>query len=229
MLDKLNMKRYIIYIACFISVMLGVSCEKGDDYYYNYNTSAIKHEGSVYDFLVHQPGVYDSLALVLERLPQLKTYLDDSQSQLTFFAINNRSFALALTNLNIARNNNGLSNLYLEDIDLEILETLMYRYVFDGEYSVSVFKPYLDGISLYSAKYEYEMHVLYEVLTSSGLVGGGQQQLMFSDVNGSIYQRYWDSTTTSSVDMNTTNGIVHTLTPRHEFGFGKLTTLLATD
>ncbi|NGM61606.1 hypothetical protein G5B30_06710 [Sphingobacterium sp. SGG-5] len=221
------MMKYVTYTAFLISVLFAAGCQKGDSHYLDYNTSAIKYEGTVYDFLIHQPGVYDSLALVLERLPQLKAKLNNPQSHVTFFAANNRAFALALTNLNIARKNNGLKSLYLEDIDLGLLDELMYRYVFDEEKSVEDFKPYLDGVSVFSSKYGYEMHVLYQVLTSSGLVGGGQQQLMFSDVNGSIYQRYWDSTTTSSVDMYTTNGILHTLTPRHEFGFGKLTIYLS--
>lgn len=221
------MTRYITYAAFFVSVLFTIGCKKGDDHYLNYNTSAIRHDGTAYDYLIHQPGVYDSLALVLERLPELKNVLNNEGANLTLFAINNRSFALALTNMNMARKANGLAPLYLEDINLNLLETLMYRYLFAERHSVSEFKPFLDGMSVFSFKNGYEMHVLYQVLTSSGLVGGGQQQLMFSDVNGSIYQRYWDSTVTSSVDLNTDNGIVHTLSPRHEFGFGKLTILLS--
>jgi len=219
--------RYITYTTFFVCLLFTMSCEKGDDHYLNYNTSAIRHDGTMYDYLIHQPGVYDSLALVLERLPELKNYLNNEQSNMTLFAINNRSFELALTNLNLARKNNNLVPLYLEDIDRDLLEKLMYRYVFTDRQRVNDFRPFVDGMSVFSLKYDYEMHVLYQVLTSSGLVGGGQQQLMFSDVNESIYQRYWDSTVTSSVDLNTDNGIVHTLSPRHEFGFGKLTILLS--
>ena len=66
------------------------------------------------------------------------------------------------------------------------------------------------------------MHVFYMLLSSSGLEQGGRQQLVFSDVNNSIYQRYWNSTTTETVNFNTQNGVIHTLTARHEFAFGKL-------
>lgn len=219
--------RYITYAAFFLSVFCMIGCEKGDDHYLKYNTSAIKHDGTVYDYLINQPGVYDSLVLVLERLPDLKSYLDDTNNDITFFAINNRSFELALTNLNIVRRNNNLGPLYLEDVDLETLSLLTHRYVFDEKQSVSVFRPFLDGMSMLSIKYGYEMHVQYQVLPSSGLIGGGQQQLTFSDVNESIYLRNWNRTVTSSVDLNATNGIIHSLSPRHEFGFGKLTNLLS--
>lgn len=101
--------RYITYAAFFLSVLCVIGCEKGDDYYLKYNTSAITHDGTVYDYLINQPGVYDSLVLVLERLPDLKTYLDNPNNDITFFAISNRSFELALTNLNIARRNNNLA------------------------------------------------------------------------------------------------------------------------
>ncbi|HMR20077.1 MAG TPA: hypothetical protein PKA53_12320, partial [Sphingobacterium sp.] len=72
------MTRYITYAAFFISVLFAISCEKGDDHYLKYNASAIRHDGTIYDFLIHQPGVYDSLALVLERLPDLKNHLNNA-------------------------------------------------------------------------------------------------------------------------------------------------------
>lgn len=219
--------KYITYAALFLSVLFMVGCEKGDDQYLKYNASAIKHDGTLYDYLIHQPGVYDSLVLVLERLPDLKAYLDNPSSEITFFAVNNRSFELALTNLNIARRTNNLEPIYIEEIDLTLLSTLTHRYVFDETHSVEVFRPFLDGMSLFSSNFGYEMHVQYQVLPSSGLLGGGQQQLTFSDVNESIYHRNWNRTVTSSVDLNTDNGILHTLSPRHEFGFGKLTTNLS--
>lgn len=203
------------------------SCEKGDDYYYNYQKSDQFYDGSIYNYLMEQGGTYDSLAFVLERLPALKEKLNQTDRKITFFALNNRSFEIALENLNFQREINGLNKIYLEDIDLAVLDTLAHRYVFDEELPVAGFSTYQDGRSVFSAKYDYEMHVLYEVLTASGLVDGGQQQLTFSDVNGSIYERYWNSTVTATVDFKTKNGVIHTLAPRHEFGFGKLTTYLS--
>ncbi|MBE8712798.1 fasciclin domain-containing protein [Sphingobacterium hungaricum] len=219
--------KYLSLVIVSISCFIFCSCNKGDSYYYDYQKSEQLYEGTIYSYLMGQRGTYDSLAVVLERLPDLKSVLNQSDSSVTFFAMNNRSFKLALENLNNARKVNGRSPIYLEDIDLAVLDTLSYRYLFNSEHPVSDFESYLDGQSIYSSKFNYEMHVVYKVLTSSGLVGGGQQQLMFSDTNGSIYQRYWNSTNTSTVDFMTRNGVIHTLDARHEFGFGKLLTYLS--
>ncbi|TJZ59734.1 hypothetical protein FAZ15_12585 [Sphingobacterium olei] len=219
--------KYISFLLFTLGISGMLSCQKGDSHYYDYQKAEQLYNGSIYSYLINQKGTYDSLALVLERLPDLKEKLNQTNNDITLFAVNNRSFALAVENLNVARKQNGLPPLYLEDIKLDVLDTLAQRYVFDERYPVSDFESYLDGQSIFSTKYDYEMHVLYKVLTSSGLVNGGQQQLMFSDVNESIYQRYWNSTTTATVDFKTENGIIHTLTARHEFGFGKLTAYLS--
>lgn len=218
-----RLMKLFYFLVVLISTSLFFSCEKSNNYYSNFNSSEIKHNGTTYDFLVNQKGVYDSLILVLERLPRIKSLLSNPDSSCTFFAINNRSFALAISNLNSQRKKFGFSAVGLEDIKSDILDTLIDRYVFNEKLHVDYFVPYLDGKEVLSKKYHYKMHIKYDVLSSSGLVGGGQQELVFSDVNGSIYERYWNSTNTVVVDFNTLNGVIHTLVPRHEFGFGKLT------
>lgn len=223
---RMIMKRLLYIILC-CSLFLSLSCEKGDDYYYGYETKEQLYNGTIYDYLMHQKGTYDSLAIVLERLPDLKERLDNPDSSLTFFAINNRSFALAIKNLNTARKSNNLPEIYLEDLDFLALDSITNRYIFPQELPVSNFEDFSDGKTIYSDKYNYSMQVLHTVLTSSGLVDGGQQQLTFSDRNNSNYIRYWNSTVTSNVDFKTKNGVIHTLSPRHEFGFGKFTTYLS--
>lgn len=223
------MKRISTLLLITISLLGMFSCQKGDTYYYDYQRGEQLYDGTIYEYLSRQKGTYDSLVLVLERLPELRNLLNHPDSSLTLFAVNNRSFELALKNLNIARTQNNLGPLYLEDLNLALLDTLSFHYVFDESYPVSVFESYLDGESIFCSKYNYEMHVLYRILSASGLVGVGQQQLQFSDMNESIYVRYWNITNTSSVNFNTKNGVIHTLTPGHEFGFGKLTTFLANE
>ena len=215
--------KYLYGLLLSVVSLIGlVSCHKADNYYYNFKQEEQMFDAVIYDYLMQQPGIYDSLAIVLERLPSLKSKLSDKNKHLTFFAANNRSFSLAIANLNNARRHRDLAPMYLSDISVDILEVLMHRYVFDKPYKVADFETYLDGRSLNSSKFDYEMHVFYMLLSSSGLEQGGRQQLVFSDVNNSIYQRYWNSTTTETVNFNTQNGVIHTLTARHEFAFGKL-------
>ena len=222
------MKNLLKIVLIFISIAITYSCQKGDSYYYDYEKKEQLYEGTIYDYLINQKGSYDSLAIVLERLPDLKDRLSNPDSTLTFFAINNRSFQLAIENLNTARKANKLDPIYLDELDYLALDSITNRYIFNSEYPVSMFEGFSDGQTIYSDKYGYSMQVLHSVLTSSGLVGGGQQQLTFSDRNNSNYHRYWNSTVTSNVDLRTQNGIIHTLSPRHEFGFGKFTTYLST-
>ncbi|TJY61372.1 hypothetical protein FAZ19_21820 [Sphingobacterium alkalisoli] len=223
------MKGMKILILLISSVVLVTSCEKSDDHYYDYQKTNITYDGTVYDYLIHQPGVYDSLVLMLERLPALKSKLNDPQNEVTFFAVNNRSFELAIANLNSTRMSAGLSPLYIEDFNLNVLDTLAYRYVFDQNIDIHGIRNYKDGQTFASSKYDYTMHTQYRVLTSSGIVGGGEQQIVFSDVNESIYKRYWQSTNTKSVDLQVTNGIFHTLSSQHDFGFGKLNKYFSTN
>lgn len=219
----------ILTIVILISTFLNFGCQKGNDYYYNYDQKEQYYDGTIYQYLINQKGAYDSLAIVLERLPDLKERLDNQDSTLTFFAINNRSFALAIENLNTARKSNKLKPIYLDDLDFLALDSITNRYIFSEEYPVLKFEGFSDGQTIYSDKYGYSMQVLYTILTSSGLVAGGQQQLTFSDRNNSNYHRYWNSTVTSNVDFKTKNGVIHTLSPRHEFGFGKFTSYLSTN
>lgn len=218
----------LLSIVLFMSILLAFSCKKGDNFYYDYKQNNQVYEGTIYQYLINQKGTYDSLAIVLERLQDLKAKLNNPDSALTFFAINNRSFAFALENLNTTRKSNSLEPIYLEDLDFLTLDSITYRYLFSQEYPVIEFEDFSDGKTIYCDKYNYSMQILYNVLPSSGLVGGGQQQLEFTDRNNSNYTRFWETTTTATVDLKTKNGIIHTLSPRHEFGFGKFTSYLST-
>ncbi|MCA5005916.1 hypothetical protein [Sphingobacterium bovistauri] len=213
--------RYI-YIV-FISIFIITSCEKGNDYYVDFTKSNITFDGTIYDYFSTKPGEYDSLILLLEILPEVKTKLSKPDASLSYFAVNNRSFSLAIENLNNARKKIGLGPLYLEDLDKLILDQLANKYLFDQMISINDLKDQWDGVVYKSSKYNYDMHWEYRVLTASGLVDYGNQQIVFSDVNNSIYRRYWQNSNTKSVDLNATNGYIHTLTSQHEFAFGKLT------
>lgn len=211
--------RYILFSWFAVSL---AGCERANDFYYDYSQNKAEYDGTIYNYLINQPGVYDSLVLVLERVPELKNRLNSNAEQTTCFAINNRSFEIAISNLNTSRRVEGRSPLYIEDFDIDVLDTLIHRYVFDEPIDIELVKPYLDGVTIVSAKYDYDMHAQYNVLTSSGFVGGGEQQIIFSDVNESDYKRYWQSVPTRAVDLRTSNGIMHTISSQHDFGFGKL-------
>lgn len=211
-----------------ILLLVNISCEKGDSHYYNYSTETKVFDGTIYDYLKSQKGVYDSLLLVLDRLPDLRAKLQNPDSAYTLFAVTNRSFDLALEALNTTRSLTGRSNLYLEDVGLIDLDSMVNRYVITEEFDTQQLKPFIDGQVVTSTKNNYKMHIQYRVLDASGFVGGGQQQLIFSDTNNSIFQRYWQRVNTSVVDQRTKNGIIHILSAGHDFGFSKFTSKYST-
>lgn len=199
------------------------SCNKEDNYYYDFETADKKYEGTIYEYLKSERGVYDSLLLVLDRVPDLRAKLNNPDSTLSLFAVTNRSFQLAVDALNTTRRLTGKSPLYLEDVGLLDIDSMVNRYVLNEEYDTKMLAPFIDGQVVQSTKYAYRMHIQYRVLDASGFVGGGQQQLIYSDTNNSIFQRYWQGINTSAVNIRTKNGIIHILSSGHDFGFNKFT------
>lgn len=224
------MKANIIikYLVVLLSIMIGVSCQKGDNYFSNYSSESKVYDGTIYDYLKNQKGTFDSLVLVLERLPDLRRKLQNEDSTLTLFAVNNRSFELAIKSLNTTRALTKKESLFLEDVGLVDLDSFTNRYVLDQTYNTSDIAPFIDGVTVVSTKNNYNMHIQYKVLNASGYYQGGEQQIIFSDTNRSIFQRYWQRINTISVNIKTKNGVIHILSPGHDFGFGKFTSKYST-
>lgn len=216
------MKRLLKISLVFILLLSAFSCKKGDDYYYDYTKEAEVYDGTIYEYLKNQKGVFDSLVLVLNRLPKLENLLNDEAEELTLFAVSNRSFDLGISAMNTNRNIIGKAPLYLEDLALNELDSLTSRYIFEGVHSSEKLAPFIEGQLLKSYQYEYEMHLQHEILDASGFVEGGEQQIQLSDVNNSIFERYWNTINTKAVNIHTKNGVIHILSPNHDFGFGKL-------
>lgn len=207
-------------ILGLVAGFLLTSCEKGDNYYANYENQIQTYDGNVYQYLNEQVGVYDSLLLVLDRLVPLRDTL--KKGDITLFALTNKSFELAVDNMNKKRAIANKKPLYLEDVNRNDLDSLMSRYIFNTQISTETVRDLEDGDYFYGVKYNYKMHVQYNKLNASGFVNGGQQQLVFTDPNNSIFDRYWQSTPTNSVNIKTQNAMIHVLSPDHDFGFNKL-------
>lgn len=213
--------RLLIILPLLVLALQG--CKKGDSHYYDYHSEESVYEGTIYSYLKNQPGVFDSLLLVLDRVPELRTKLNNPDLSLTLFAVSNRSFVLAVDALNTTRSLTGRDLLYIEDVGLKDLDSMTNRYVFDQPYDTRQVAPFIDGQIVESNKAAYKMHIQYRVLNASGFVNGGRQELIFSDTNNSIFQRYWQRINTSAVNIRTKNGIIHILASGHDFGFGKFT------
>ncbi|MCX2452743.1 hypothetical protein OQX61_15800 [Pedobacter sp. PLR] len=190
--------------------------------YYNYENKIQQFDGSALDYLNSQKGLYDSLLLVLDRLPALKDSL--AKRRLTVFAVTNKSFEISVGNLNAIRKRNNKAPIYLANMDIAQLDTMTSRYLIRGKYETQDLSTFVDGLMVNSIVHNYPMHVLYQKLDASGFKEGGPQVLTFSDTKESIFVRYWQRTPTNAVNIKTNNAIVNIVSPGHDFGFGDFVT-----
>ena len=190
--------------------------------YHDAEVADKSYPGTTYEYLRSKPGIYDSLLLVIDRIGLKKTLSDSS---ITLFAVTNSSFSLALTNLNNLRNKSDKLPLYLENIDLNQLDTMICQYIIKGKI-LSDQMTLQDGLNLSSIRFNYPMHGKLERGASSGFANGGTEMIRFSNTNRSQFVRNWVTTTTGSNNVKTSNGIIHIITPDHIFGFNQFVSRL---
>lgn len=213
-----------ITLSYLISLFVFASCEKSNTYFEDFNPQTNVYDGDIFSYIESKPGVYDSLVVILDRLPAIKDSLRSHENDYTLFAINNRSIELALASLNNVRKQSNKAPLYLEDLAIDELEHIVCRYIFKGNVHSDSINELKDGTYIYGLKYGYQMHAQYNETAATGLVGFGPQEIIFSDTNSSIFHLYWVRTNTVSINVKTDNGLVHMLTPGHDFGFNKFIT-----
>jgi hypothetical protein len=211
---------YKLLMICAVIAIVTVSCKKGDQTYYGAaKQNFTSYDGSAMDYLRAQTGVYDSLLVLVDRIPGLQDSL--TNKKITFFSITNKSFETAVKTLNRERAFENKAPLYLKDLDAAVLDTIVYKYVINGAYLTTDISSQSNGVNFSGLKYNYPMHVDYQLLSASGYVGAGEQQLIFSDTNNSTISSNWVSATTQVLNIKTKNGIIHVLSPGHIFGFNQ--------
>jgi hypothetical protein len=204
---------YISAFLCSAMLLLG-ACSK-DGGYYEPKIMDKDFNGNAYEYLKSKPGVFDSLIQVIDRLGLQSTLQDSS---ITLFAVTNQSFQLAITNLNNIRQLADRPSEFLSNVKKEHLDTMMTQYILRGKY-VSDSLTLQDGKRLFGVRHGYPMQAKLVRSTSSGFPGGGPEVINFRDTKRSQFERNWITTTTSSINIQTSNAVVHVVTPDHVFGF----------
>ncbi|WP_084529480.1 fasciclin domain-containing protein [Pedobacter caeni] len=209
----------VMAIALF---MILQGCKKTDKTYYEYENKIQEFDGNALSYLQAQNGIYDSMLVVLKRLPHLEDSL--KTKNLTVFAVTNKSFETAVKNLNTTRKAQNKKPISLAEADLAQLDTMMCKYLVREKFRSEDFQNYSDGAFVKSLKFGYPMHILYTKASASGLVNGGPQILTYSDPRNSIFVKFWQRSPTNAVNIATHNSIIHVVAPGHEFGFNDFTT-----
>lgn len=231
-MKHLNQFKVRVILAFSFSLMIILtmqSCKKVDDTYVDYQPTAGNFDGNALQYLESQPEVYDSLLFALNRVPRLADTL--ATDSVTLFAVSNRSFDLALENINQARHDSipQMPRISLATIDSAVLDTFLCRYILKERVISKDIEEFADGLFFETIGYQnergndtaYNMQMQYVRTNASGYKGGGPKAITFSDPKGSIFYRFWVRVNTITVDIKTKNAIVHLLPPGHDFGFGE--------
>lgn len=221
---KKNIRRTINTAAVVVLLALTIwSCQKAGGDYYDYENPNAAYNGNIIEFLAAQNGIYDSMLYVINKT-SLGAELNNGTH--TLFAVPNKSFSIAFENLNALRKAQVKAPMSLAQSDSTELDTLIRRYVLPGKIVTDSISHLFDGRWYGSLDDGYEMQLRYERQSANGYIGGGPQQIVFSDPKNSQFERYWVRARTASVNIETSNGIVHILLPSHEFAFGDATVKL---
>ena len=215
----------VFFFRTLLAVLLSTTlfaCKKSNLAYYNYENNLKDYKGSALEYIKSQPGVYDSLMVVLDRLPAIEDSLQNEN--VTLFAVTNKSFQISVESLNAVRKKTNKAPIYLATADLAQLDTMICKYIIPGKLTTADFESYSDGLLIKSLKYQYAMHVAYTKANASGFNGGGPAIITFTDPKNSIFVRYWQSTPTNAVNIKTNNAVVNVIAPGHDFGFGDFVT-----
>ncbi|WP_214069885.1 hypothetical protein [Mucilaginibacter sp. dw_454] len=226
------LKKYLVGIA-FAAVAFQTGCKPESG---NHDSVKVISTSNLttYDYLKSKTGVYDSLLMLVDKFPGMKTILTDST--VTLFAPSNASFQLAVQNLNALRNAAGQGPIYLSQIvngsagvtgaeaiakakrDSANLDTMVSKYIIRKLFVANDFAVG-DGQTVYSVRGGYPMHGQRIFANAEGYQNGGVEAIEFASTKRSLFVSFWSKTQTTSVNFHTKNGIVHLLNPDHVFGF----------
>jgi len=213
-----QMNRYFNILCLSIMIIIGwTSCAKVEGYYDFENKESI-YNGNTIAYFESKPEVFDSLLTVLNRFPELKEKV--RSEAVTVFAPTNASFEIALNSFNLVRINQNKSPLYINDLDMVQLDTVINKYLVQGLVTTDSML-YVDGLYMKTLNYDLPMHAQRIKEEASGLVDGGLVRVYYSDTKKSNFVSQWTRSQSQAVNISTTNGIVHILANGHEFGFGE--------
>jgi hypothetical protein len=199
---KIEMKYTAGIFLC--TLLCIAACTKYDGYYTYENTEKV-FSGSSLAYLQSKPGVFDSVLLVLDRLPDLKDAVENEE--VTVFAPTNAAFQTALSNLNLVRDNQGKARLSIRNLDLDQLDTLMTKYIGVGLMSTDS-TLYIDGLFVQTYHIEHPMHAQRVKEDASGLVDGGVEIMYYSDTKENSFQSQWVRASSSAVNIFTSKCFV---------------------
>lgn len=208
-------KKISFYVIISLLFFTGIRCEKSYDLYRNAKPT-IDISDNMYDFLKDRNNIYDTLIYLLD-----KTGLDEviKNEEVTFFVPQDVSITTEMKNLNKTRKDFGKKTIWtIDSVPTPVWDTLLRRYILSGIVNSDSLN-YADGVQLTTMSYGYKVNGKRIEVNASGVVGGGPFEIIYSDMKGSRFIKDWSRSETQTIDIKTSNGMIHILEDRHLFGF----------
>jgi hypothetical protein len=206
----------LLLVGLFIA-----ACKK--DYYLDGGLADPHYNGTIYDYLVKNPYLFDTVAYVIEKAGLKETLQNDS---ITFFSPTDQSIKDALEVLNEYRYLMAEDSVHLADIDPAVWRQFLSRYIIRGKYPAKRFAR-IDPVNVYAYPginyvmdngYILNIGLVYQDYNNVEAVGA--RLLLLTDIT-------YDPATfsnnpaviVSTSDIQPVNGILHVLNIKHVFGF----------
>ena len=204
-----------------IAGLLFSGCKK--DYYIDSGLADPHYKGTIYDYLVQNPDLFDTVAYVVEKAGLKEMLQNDS---VTFFTPTDQSIVDAMNDLNSYRHVMVEDSVKLADIPPKVWKKFLTMYMLKGKYTANKFAR-IDPVNVYAypginyvmnSGYILNIGLIYQ--NYNGVEAVGARILQLTDIT-------YDPVTFANnpkvlvmtSDIQPTNGVLHVLNFRHAFGF----------
>ncbi|HEY9261384.1 fasciclin domain-containing protein [Chitinophaga sp.] len=201
--------------------LLMSACKK--DYYVDGGLADPHYNGTVYDYLVKNPYLFDTIAFIVEKAGLKDMLQNDS---VTFFAPTDQSIGDALGQLNEYRYIMVEDSAHLSDIPGSVWRKFLMRYIMKGKHTANQFARVdpnnvyaYPGINYVMAEgYIVNIGLIYQ--NYNGVEAVGARVLRLTDITyDPVTYRNNPYVMVASSDIQPTNGVIHALNIKHTFGF----------
>lgn len=216
------MRKLLSWAGILLLVALCMSaCKK--DYYVDGGLANPHYNGTIYDYLVKNPYLFDTVAYIVEKAG-LKDMLE--HDSVTFFAFTDQSVGDALEDLNEIRYRSVEDSAHLADIPGEVWREFLLRYIMKGKHTANQFAR-VDPNNIYAypginyvmaGDYILNIGLVYQNYNNVEAVGA--RILLLTDITTDpVTFRNNNNVNVASSDIQPTNGVIHALNIRHVLGF----------
>ncbi|MDR6569439.1 Fasciclin domain-containing protein [Chitinophaga ginsengisegetis] len=204
-----------------ITGLLLSSCKK--DYYIDSGIADPHYKGTIYEYLVQNPDLFDTVAYVVEKAGLKEMLQNDS---VTFFTPTDQSIVDAIDDLNEYRYRMVEDSVKLADIPPKVWKKFLGMYMLKGKYTANKFAR-IDPVNVYAypginyvmnSGYILNIGLIYQ--NYNGVEAVGARVLLLTDITyDPVTFANNQKVQVMTSDIQPTNGVLHVLNFRHNFGF----------